>query len=751
MRNEYSQDELPLVQTLEAHLEKIQRDKTPWSAGYRYGIHGKGGYDYRDLPPSQLFRELMSVNSMNPWDGYDSSSRKQMFASHIGQALVISGSTERRCQTGMEREYGKYTFSVKMPCRGEIIRYVDRYRQGYGENIPNPQTVVIFERTSDKQVGVINLTKFCTQHQYLGFEYVEREALSKIRPHGRVDEGEIFLDSPSVTKDGGYKYGVEVNMAFMSHPAASEDGILISRDFLKRFTIKTYETRVVEWGSKRMPLNLYGDEKNYKPFPDIGEYIRADGMLMALRDYDTDLAVVEQSVFDLMEVDHFFDRATYVAGPGGRVVDIRVFHDGQFVPTGAVNGMNVQPLKYDRARREFYQTILDEYKRLHRERGGQLNITPEFHRLVVEAISVVGCNTTSPNEQIRKIYRKAQLDEFRVEFVVEYTIEPTIGFKLTDCHGGKGVICHIAEPHEMPVDEAGNRADVIMDPNSTIGRMNLGRVFEQYINAASRDVSTRVRQKLGLQAGMSKLGALKALNVINAQEPRLIEEVWNYLMGYYEICSPRQYRMMTDGSYHDSWVDHLSHVVADGIYLYMPPENEPESKSIVSRIEYSPDGCYRPTYGPVTYIGYSGQPTVTRRPIRIGSLYMIMLEKIADDWTGVSSGKVQHFGVLSQVTNADKNTQPSRMQAIRAWGEAEIRIATSFAGPMVAAEILDRNNNMATHRHMLHNILEAEHPTALRNSVNRTVQPMGGSKPLQLVKHILQTSGCNFVYHHKVD
>jgi hypothetical protein len=59
----------------------------------------------------------------------------------------------------------------------------------------------------------------------------------------------------------------------MTHPAIAEDGILISSDVLHKFAYKTYETRVVEWGAKKFPLNLYGTAFNFKAFPDIGEFL----------------------------------------------------------------------------------------------------------------------------------------------------------------------------------------------------------------------------------------------------------------------------------------------------------------------------------------------------------------------------------------------------------------------------------------------------------------------------------------------
>lgn len=688
--------------------------------------------------PNQLHRDLLGVNGLNPFKGHNSSSREQMFSSHIGQTLVVKGGTERRIQTGMEREYAKYTFSVKMPVDGEIIRVIERYRNKIGMDTIafNPQTLIIYEDVNTKQIGMVNIPNYCSMHQYFGFEYKARPALSEVRAGAFIAKDTILLDSPSVTDDGGYKYGVECNVAYMTHPAVSEDGILISSDVLPRFGFKTYESRTVEWGSKRFPLNLYGDIDNFKPFPDIGDRIRPDGILMALRNYDKELAPVEQGINDLMEPDFTFDKLTYAAGEGGRIVDIRIQHDNANSQNVATAGMEVQPEKYDHARRQFYQDIVTEYQRLKRERGEGLQLTEEFHRMVVEALAVVD----NDPQRIIKLYRQAPLDDWRIEFIIEYDITPTIGFKLTDCHGGKGVACKIGRPEDMPVDEAGNRADIVMDPNSTVSRMNLGRLYEQYYNACSRDIAIKIRKDLACVPNEKGLEA--KLAAMDAGGSDAIERAWNYLMGFYAIVSPKMYVWMTGGEYKKPRTDHLASVIRKGIYLYMPPDNEPESKAILMELEKH----YRPTYGPVTYVGNSGRKVTTKNPVRIGSVYIILLEKIGDDWTAVSSGKLQHFGVLSQVTNNDKNSQPTRNQAIRALGESEVRIYVSYAGGHVTADILDRNNNPATHKQILYNILGANKPTDIDLAVDRKKIPLGGAKPLQLVKHIAECGGWKFIH-----
>lgn len=691
--------------------------------------------------PNELYRDLMGVSGLNPFIGNDSSPRQQMFSSsHLSQMLVISGATERYIQTGMEQEYGKYTFSQKMPCDAQIIRVIERYKPKIGAQAAinkSPETVVIYEDVHTKQIGMLSLQEYCSYHSYFGFKYKATPALANLRAGAMIPKDTILLDSPSIVQEtGGYKYGIQLNMALMTHPATSEDGILICRDKLHLFGFKTYEERPVEFGEKFLPLNLYGTEDEYKPHPDIGEYIRSDGILFGLRSYDKKLAVVEQSSRALMEPDLTFDSLTYVAGPGGKVIDIIVHHEIDNVRSGTPSGMDTQPLKYDRSRREFYTELLSIYQQLYRERGTALNLSRPLHRLIVEAKSVIG----DPDQRVNKIYRRTPLDDWYMTFIIEYDNTPTVGFKMTGCHGDKGVVCKIAEPHEMPVDEDGNRADIVMDPNSTLSRMNVGRLYEQYLNAASRDVAKKVRTDLGISQDTKNPERIVEAMEIN--EPERVNRIWEYLLGYYRTTNPKVYIWLTDGEYRAKRSQLLGTIIKEGVQLYMPPENDPELPEMVMELEKN----YRPTYGPVSYVGNSGRLVKTKNPVRIGSMYILLLEKIGDDWTAVSSGKLQHFGVLSQVTNSDKYSQPTRNQAIRAWGEAEMRILASYAGTHVTAEVMDRNNNPLTHKEIVYNILKAPQPTNIQLAVDRTRIPLGGSKPLQLIKHVAQVSGFDFQY-----
>lgn len=420
---------------------------------------------YRKVPEVQrkhneLGVEVLSINSLNPWSGEDSSSRGTMFSSsHISQTLVVDGAGPRYCQTGTESEFGKYTFKHKFPCDAEIIRVIPKYRPTIGQdNIrENPSSLVIYENLETKEVGMLDLISYSTaidnKHQHFGFRYNFTPLAKELHPKMRLKAGTVLGDSPSVkdtnTDHPSYHYGVETNVAFMGVPGIIEDGIIVSESYLEKITSRGQEKRTVSFGKKLYPLNLYGDANNYKPFPDIGDTIREDGLLFALRPYDELLAPIEMDPRILQEPDYVFDKLVYGV-PGGKVIDVNVQHDTTNRVPPTPEGMERQPEKYYRALVQYYRSILEVYNELHKSRRHHLKITPEFHRLVVEAMSYVGFEDNPATDymrrkdplvrrRVKKLYRRNEIDDWRVEVAFEYKVHPCIGMKLTATHGDKGV------------------------------------------------------------------------------------------------------------------------------------------------------------------------------------------------------------------------------------------------------------------------------------------------------------------------
>lgn len=275
----------------------------------------------------------------------------------------------------------------------------------------------------------------------------------------------------------------------------------------------------------------------------------------------------------------------------------------------------------------------------------------------------------------------------------------------------------------MPVDDFGNRADVIMDGDSTIKRMNIGRVYEQYLNATGRHVRNEV--------GRMVAGAMPT------------DDIFNYLKSYYAIASPiylNDHILELENEFGFK-ENHIQQVLASPVVpLYLPPN----SPNIGDRQIHDLMQAFPIPMSPVTYRGNSGNLVRTADCHLIASMYIIMLEKIGAEWAAVGAAKRQHFGLLAKLTNADKNSRPWRGQPVRMIGESEARLFSAYAGPEVTAELLEIPNSPAASQSIVKNILLAEKPTNIPRVLDRNVVPKGSSRSVQFVKNILGCAGIQF-------
>lgn len=286
----------------------------------------------------------------------------------------------------------------------------------------------------------------------------------------------------------------------------------------------------------------------------------------------------------------------------------------------------------------------------------------------------------------------------------------------------------------MPIDADGNRADIVMGGEATISRMNIGRLYEHYLNGAIRDINKRIRKFLNIENNCT-------VDKLRNVPPEVVYNAYNYLLEFFNVVSKEQFEFFKKLPENEIY-EYLSDVVNNGFFIYAAIGSQIDRVQMVQDIER----IFKPTYGPVTYTGNSGIKTTTVNNIRIAPMYMLLLDKIADDWSSVSSARLQHFGVLSPVTRAEKFSQPFRNSPVRTIGETEGRIFVGYCGREAVAEMMDRSNNPVTQRNIVWNVLNAEKPTDIEHAVDREFIPLGNSRPLSLVNHIFECAGFVTVY-----
>lgn len=394
-------------------------------------------------------RLLGASTVLEPHAACSSAARSAMRATFLTQMNVVEGVSPRRLITGAEKEYGKYTMSVKMPCNGTVLKVLQKYPRNLGITSfkKNSEITIIYENDENGEIGYLTVPSFHCNHKVFGFEYKQNTKLLRELQLGlKIAKGTILADSPNIAPDGDYRYGTELITAFMSVPGVIEDGLVLSESAVQKLKTRGYASKVLEWGGNRIPLNIYGDNDNYKYFPDIGERVRHDGVIFAIREYDPELAICNMSVDALQEIDYTFDDITYAQMSSINtddmpiVEDINVLHTHNSDLWRTPEAMTKQVRKYHEAMKIYHTGIFDKYDELHRHRKQNLKISNAFHALIVRCMSNDN-NIKKVQDKLTKSivrsYRRIKLDDWRVEIKIGWTVTPTLGHKASDLHGNK--------------------------------------------------------------------------------------------------------------------------------------------------------------------------------------------------------------------------------------------------------------------------------------------------------------------------
>lgn len=684
---------------------------------------------------TEIKPEFLGLGGLGSFPGNVSSPRLVMDSSHFASHLPLMYPDERLIKTGIEYELGKTINDVRVDKDCVVKAVISRYG-GKGVTPPGHVLLVEFEQDGKIFIDMIDGVTYKSQHNFFGYPLDPTPTMQDLSYNSVLSKGDVLFKTTSYGREGSYDYGLNANVAFMSHPSVSDDGFVISESFAKRASLPVITKRVININKNTIPINLYGDDTTFKFIPDIGQAVRADGLLCALRDRNDWFSVVDLSTRALSEVDVTFDTMTYT-NPDSIVLDVNIIR-GNYSKPEFPSKMTEQLDEYAAMLLSHYETVIKKYEEILREKKAlyghtdDIRLTPRMHRFISDCYIKVSSVT---NPKIKLCYRKLPIDQYRIEVVTMSVLKPNLGFKLTDLSASKGVICHILPDDQMPVDANGVRAEVITDNTSTISRMNLGRAYESYMGAFSRDNRTKLTQLL-----LEKFGP----DYLVTEDPHALDFARQYLRGMYELINSDMVNFL-DSLNHEELVAHVKEVIHNNLYLYYPPDNENNITDVISStksgIEHSP---YKPLMSKVTYTDMLGRQVTTTEDIQIGVLYIMFIDKIASSYSAVSSAKVNNFGFPVKGAQSDKNRYPHSQTPTKLLGETEFRILVSNMGPEAAADMMDLALNPNSHKALIRNTLQSTKAFDTDFDIDRSVIQYGETDSLQILRHIFTASGFDF-------
>lgn len=658
---------------------------------------------------SELKPQLMAIGSLNSWIRSISASRQQMNASQMGQNLTTRGATNKHFFTGMEFEYSRFTHHVKVHEDSKVYDIINKYSGSVGgRQLESPLTTMILVTRGDV-VDVVEIPKHYCNHEYFGFEYKRKPIMDTLSSGSGILAGTILADTPVVDSQGNYAYSIELPMAFTSGKGGIEDGITIAEEVLDDLIVKAYGWRSASWGKDLLPLNTYGNDKKYYVCPDIGQEIGQSGLVFARRVWNVETAPMNLTRRALQNPTQF-DKLTY-GEPGARVIDIQI--------TKGRDSKNLAPEWEEQCNYywtkslQYYRRIVEADQVFTKKYGKNYKHTPRWNQMVIYAMAFIAAD--DPKSKVQLANGRAVVDDWEVKVIYEYDYRPNYGSKLTDHHGGKGVITSIKPKAQMYKDADGHHCLIEMDAASKVNRMNYGGVHEQLANASRW--ATELRLKKMWEKGCS------------------VDEAFDYIMGFYKMYAPLNHMVMSEP--HIDKRQHIEHVLKHDIYAMLPTDNPVDYSEIAANIMNTP---YAPCRGVCTYEDADGNIHTTTNRIMIGPVPMLLLERAGNTFSAVSSPKLQHFAAPAKQSKADRHSSHSKQQPTR-FGESESRNQNHACSGILGQEMNDRANNPRSHDKELHSIFYADTPSDIDNAVPRDEVDLTGGCIKELQEQIYLCTG----------
>jgi len=260
--------------------------------------------------------------------------------------------------------------------------------------------------------------------------------------------------------------------------------------------------------------------------------------------------------------------------------------------------------------------------------------------------------------------------------------------------------------------------------------MNIGRLYEGYINAASREVKRSITK------------TVNGRDVSNISNDEVVN-IFNIGMEFLSLLDNEQFTTYTSLLTNQAAMrDIIVDVMDKEFYTYLPVDNDVDMVELTKRISNSK---FFPTKENVSYI-INGEPKTSDTKIAIVPMYIMLLSKLGDTWLSTASSKVNHYGIPIGLSKANKHRVPWSDNPTKTISETEGRILASYAGRVALAEMKDRANSMDTHKLIYDKILAADVPTNIDKSIDRDVHPYGGDDSLNIVETIMKSGGCTMKY-----
>lgn len=530
--------------------------------------------------------------------------RMNMHSTHLEQKLMLIKPENKKVFTGFETVYGEYTSSrLKAKSNYSVINVIEKF-------IGNRFIYYMVVYDLDNNLyDVIEISHYDSLTEDYGFIKKQLPTDYTRIKNTFIQKGEILFESPNHDEFGNYMYGINAITGFISNSFVKEDGKIISKSLAKRLAFnKVYSINVV-LNTNDVLLNMFGDDDNYKMFPDIGE--QCNGYICIKRKISNKTAPFEMNK-KILSKKLISDTVYYVSG---NIIDIDVY-------------VNEESELYKHEHREQISKYYEYTKLFH------TNMFMTLHKIISNKKNKCSINFSyfynkskdylDSNKKF--VYNKDVFEFAMLRFHVLKTVIPEAGYKITGTAGDKGIIVDVWDDDRMPIDENNVICEMIESPLGIPGRANILQLYSHEINFVSSHIETLIKKEDNIDKKLSILK--KYLDIISPFQSK-------ELIIYYNKLSVKKKKSF--------WDD----ININGIFVHQSSfyDNAQLEKHILKLYEtYN----VKPTkVSTKIKLKYFNKPIKleSERPIILAKKYIMLLKQIPDGKFSVrAAGNVNMMG-----------------------------------------------------------------------------------------------------------
>lgn len=648
------------------------------------------------------------------WD-FNASIRAQLGNSQKQQAIVFNGAHPDTIDLGTAKDNGEATWFVASQYDARVTDIIPRFpnvNQVDNVNFNNHTTVFVqrIEPTGElTEIDVIELPYYHKKAPY-GFTYQDTSLREDMDVGSIVRAEQPIVSSPNLHDDGQYGAGMNLETAFMSRHEGTEDSAMVWEGLKDKMIAHRFDEVTIPCTSKDWLANIFGNDTNWIPIPGIGEKVRRDGLLCG--HYRVDMANLPLQInkSNIKESREYYDYPKWVV-LDSTVIDIKVYRNKNAkskIPERLRRWLDSFADLDDNYRRRLLDTY-DYYLKAGVTISGKLHALAAEWRMLLEGGSYQSQdNGKTKNKRCFASIGKFPLDEYLVSVVTRAEVKINIGVKLADNNGSKTTIGRFVTKEEMPTDEWGRFAKIVLSNEHSANRNTIGQPWEMWYKLTCWHAARIIREKANAGASLNEIRDLvfDFTSRISSDTHYALSEIerdGNINAFIMELLEGRDF-------------DETGNWEGDPFCLFMEMNADDTGYPAFAKIAGSmwdvPDGHL--TWRSI----YDGKYKRSKVPAGLGTKYYFLLSKDCRYAGACHSPQKQSTGITAKLKPWEKKNSQLTKSAYKVIGEPDSKNLQANLGEEETALLIAMLSNTELHEEKIYTLLNSKDPAQIERSVD---------------------------------